>query len=323
MRTHRFVAAAASALTLAGCAQFRELVHDAGELGGTPAYEEAEETGGGTVEPFVGLDLEETLAGSLDQMEFLSGLRVAAVTPGSAAEAAGVRANDRLVKADGAAMERRDQWSAYLASKKAGDVANLTVERDGALKEVPVTIGSRGAGAIVVRGAARRFIERRKARVVVETKMDTGGGKPRALCEVVEVAPSSPLKKAGLEAGTRIAELDGVEVNGAGDFARRISELPFGASVELGVVRGAELETVDVTLYEPDRELIGFMLWPLIEWDEAADGSSSGLTFIDLWFIWIYRYQRKGETKGWSVLRFIEWGSGQGELSEEPAGGAR
>ena len=88
-------------------------------------------------------------------------------------------------------------------------------------------------------------------------------------------------------------------------------------------MRGAELETVDVTLYEPDRELIGFMLWPLIEWDEAADGSSSGLTFIDLWFIWIYRYQRKGETKGWSVLRFIEWGSGQGELSEEPAGGAR
>jgi membrane-associated protease RseP (regulator of RpoE activity) len=323
LRTHRFVAAAASALTLAGCAQFRDLVNDAGELGGTPAYEEAEEEGGGTVEPFVGLDLEETLAGSLDQMEFLSGLRVAAVTPGSAAETAGVRPNDRLVKADGAAMERREQWSAYLASKKAGDVAQLTIERDGALKEFPVTIGSRGAGAVVVRGAARRFVERKKARVVVETKMDTGGGKPRALCVVVEVAPSSPLKKAGLEAGTRIAELDGVEVNGAGDFARRISELPFGTSVELGVVRGEKLETVDVTLYQPDRELIGFTLWPIIGWEEAADSSKSELTFVDLWFIWLYRYQRKGETKAWSVLRFIEWDSGQGQLSEEPAGGAK
>jgi membrane-associated protease RseP (regulator of RpoE activity) len=176
---------------------------------------------------------------------------------------------------------------------------------------------------VVVRGAARRFVERKKARVVVETRMDTGGGKPRALCEVVEVAPSSPLKKAGLAAGTRIAELDGVEVNGAGDFARRISELPFGASVELGVVRGGKLETVDVTLYQPDRELIGFTLWPLIEWEEAADRSKSELTFVDLWFLWLYRYQRKGETKAWSVLRFIEWDSGQGQLSEEPAGGAK
>jgi S1-C subfamily serine protease len=220
LRTHRFVAAAASALTLAGCAQFRDLVNDAGDLGGTPAYEEAEEAGGGTVEPFVGLDLEETLAGSLDQMEFLSGLRVAAVTPGSAAEAAGIHSNDRLVKADGAAMERRDQWSAFLASKKAGDVAQLTIERDGALKDFPVTIGSRGAGAW---SAGRRTARRTEG---AGRRRDQDGHRRRQAARslrVVEVANSSPLKKAGLEAGTPHRRARRRRVNGAGDLLARIS----------------------------------------------------------------------------------------------------
>jgi C-terminal processing protease CtpA/Prc len=320
LRTHRIAAAVASALTLAGCIQFRDLVHDAGDLGGTPAYSEVEEAGEGTVEPFVGLDVEESLSGSLEQLEFLAGLRVAAVTPGSSAEAAGIRANDRLVKADGAAMERRDPWSAFLASKRAGDVANLTIEREGALRDVPVPVASRGAAAVAGRPAARRFVERRKARVVVETKMDATGGQPRALCEVVEVAPSSPFQKAGLGVGTRIAALDGVAVQGAGDFARRIAEKPFGAGVELGIVRGERVEPVEVTLFAPRREIIGWQLWPLFEWEESADGTTSGTTIVDLWFIWLYRYQRKGETKAWSILRFFSWESGQGQLQEEPAG---
>jgi S1-C subfamily serine protease len=139
--------AASAALTLCGCVQFRSLVTDSGELAGTPAYEEAASSeSADAVKPFVGLDVEESLAGSLDQMEFMAGLRVAAVTPGSAAETAGIHANDRLVKADGAAMERKDQWSAFLAAKKPGDTATLTLERDGGLREVPVTVASRGGG---------------------------------------------------------------------------------------------------------------------------------------------------------------------------------
>lgn len=311
--------AVSAALTLCGCVQFRSLVTDSGELAGTPAYEEvASGAAGDAVTPFVGLDVEESLAGSLDQLEFMAGLRVAAVTPGSAAESAGIRANDRLVKADGAAMERKDQWSAFLAAKKPGDTATLTLERDGGLRDVAVTVASRGGGGGAT--VARRFVERRKARVVVETVMDAAGGHARALAQVEELAPSSPLRDAGLEVGTRIVSLDGVPVQGAADFARRVSALPYGTGVTLEVVDGRGTKKVDVTLFQPRRELTQFRLWPIFGWAESADGAQSGVEIVDLWIIWLFKYERKGETRAWNILRLIHWETGQGQLSEEPAG---
>jgi membrane-associated protease RseP (regulator of RpoE activity) len=298
--------------------QFRSLVQDAGDLSGTPAFEQVADRGASAaVTPFVGVDLEESLSGSLDQLEFLAGLRVAAVIAGSPAEAAGLKANDRIVKADGAEMERRDQWSAWLSSRKPGDAATLTIERDGGLRDVKVTVAARGTAATA---ATRRFVERRKARVVVETVMDETGGKARALCQLVELAPSSPLKEAGLEVGTRVVALDGVPLQGAGDFCRRISALPYGASVKLEVVRGDGTKKLDVSLYQPPRELTQLGLWPLFGWEESADGMQSGLEIVDLWIIWLVKYERKGETRAWNILRLIHWETGQGQLSEEPAG---
>ena len=316
MRRFRWIAGAA--LTLCGCVQFRSLVQDAGDLSGAPAYEEVADSGAsGAVTPFLGVDLEESLAGALDQLEFMAGLRVAAVIAGSPAEAAGIRANDRLVKADGAEMERKDQWSAFLAGKKPGETATLTIERDGGLRDVAVAVAARGAAGTV---AARRFVERRKARVVVETVMDSSAGSSRALCQLVEVAPSSPLKQAGLEAGTRIVALDDVALQGAGDFARRISALPYGTDVKLEVVRGEKTRTIAVTLYQPPRELTQFRFWPIFGWAESADGMQSGFEVVDLWIIWLLKYERKGETRAWNFLRLIHWETGQGQLSEEPQG---
>jgi C-terminal processing protease CtpA/Prc len=317
---HRVIALA-GALTLAGCVQFRTLVQDSGDLSGAPAYEEVAESSTAAAQPFVGIEVEESIAGSLDQLEFLSGLRVAGVTPGSSAESAGVRVNDRIVRAGGAEVARRDQWSAFLAGCKPGDPAVLTVERDGALRDVTVAVVSRGAAGAP--GAARRFVERRKARVVVETVMDETGGRRRALAQVVELAPSSPLREEGITEGTKIVALDGEPVRGAADFARRVSEKPYGADVTLEIVHGDGTKKVDVTLYRPPRELTAFRLWPLFAWAEAADGSSSGCEILDLWLIWLFKYERKGETRAWNILRVIHWESGQGQLSEEPAGRSR
>lgn len=310
--------ALACALAPVGCVQFRSIVQDAGELSGTPAFEEIAPTApGDAMTPFLGVDVEESLAGSLDALEFLAGLRVAAVTAGSPAEAAGVKPNDRLVKADGAEMVRKDQWSAFLAAHHPGDQVTLALERDGGLRDVALTIAARGGAGPAT---ARRFVERRKARVVVETVLATVDGRPQALCEVVELAADSPLREAGLAAGARIAALDGTPLQGAGDFARRVSALPFGRDVELGVVADGRTKTVDVTLFEPRRELTAVRLWPLFGWAEAADGSSSGCEIVDLWLIWLFKYERKGETRAWNILRFIHWESGVGKLSEEPAG---
>jgi len=273
-------------------------------------------------QPFLGLELEESMAGSLEQMVFLGGLRVATVVPGSPAEAAGVRVGDRIVKAGRAGsppieLARVDQWSALLASMKPGDEATLSLERDGRVVDVTARAVERGAGS---RATSRRFLERRKARCIVETELVELDGRTRSAARLVELADSSPLKEEGLRPGDRLLALDGVELAGAADFARRVAAMPWGEDVKLEVLPagGGSTRKLGVELYEPDRHWTAFQVWPVVEWAEPADESRSSFELVDLWLIWLFKYERVGETRSYSILRFIAWETGVGALVEEP-----
>jgi len=67
---------------------------------------------------------------------------VQGVTTGSAAATAGLRAGDRIAAVDGRAMERFDDLARYV-SLRPEETATLTVERDGATLDLPVTFGVR------------------------------------------------------------------------------------------------------------------------------------------------------------------------------------
>ena len=66
------------------------------------------------------------------------GARVAAVTPGSPAERAGIRAGDVLVRAKTRAIRNRFDWDAALLDLRVGDQVPLVVHRT--LGDVPVTV---------------------------------------------------------------------------------------------------------------------------------------------------------------------------------------
>jgi serine protease Do len=71
---------------------------------------------------------------------------------------------------------------------------------------------------------------------------------------VAEPQPDGPAVKAGIQAGDVITTVNGQAVKDARDLAKKISGLPPGSSVKLGVVsKGAE-KTVNVTLGELPRE---------------------------------------------------------------------
>ena len=71
---------------------------------------------------------------------------------------------------------------------------------------------------------------------------------------VAEPQPDGPAVKAGIESGDVITSVNGQAVKDARDLAKRISSLPPGSTVKLGVVsKGAE-KTVNVTLGELPRE---------------------------------------------------------------------
>jgi serine protease Do len=64
---------------------------------------------------------------------------------------------------------------------------------------------------------------------------------------IEEVRDESPAAKAGLREGDVVVDVDGDRVRSARQFARLIRESPEGKSVKLGIVRGGQRQSIDVT----------------------------------------------------------------------------
>ncbi len=71
-----------------------------------------------------------------------TGVYVVEVTPGGGAEAAGVKAGDRIIAVDDTAVSSSNSVKSYLADKQVGDTVNLQVEREGKVLTLAVTLGS-------------------------------------------------------------------------------------------------------------------------------------------------------------------------------------
>jgi serine protease Do len=71
---------------------------------------------------------------------------------------------------------------------------------------------------------------------------------------VAEPQPEGPAVKAGIQSGDVITSVNGQAVKDARDLAKKISSLPPGSNVKLGVVSKGADKTVNVTLGELPRE---------------------------------------------------------------------
>jgi S1-C subfamily serine protease len=75
------------------------------------------------------------------------GVRITAVTPGSAAEAAGLEAGDVVTALDGEPVATTGELVSELRSRQPGERVTVSVTRDGETVELDVTLGERGAAA--------------------------------------------------------------------------------------------------------------------------------------------------------------------------------
>jgi len=71
------------------------------------------------------------------------GLRLVSVVAGSAAERAGMRAGDVIVRFSGASIESFEELRAALRDKHPGDIVRLVYVRDGAIHDADATLGER------------------------------------------------------------------------------------------------------------------------------------------------------------------------------------
>ena len=161
-------------------------------------------------------ELTQPLAGSFG-MKTATGALVTQVEKDSPAQAAGLKPGDVVLKLDGQAIERSSELARRVAETKPGTRATLELWRDGAAKEVAVTVGE-AKDAKAAEAAPRAAEAQGKLGVAVrplsaEERKEIGG-KEGLVVESV----SGPAEKAGIQRGDVILAVNGTPVKSAGEL---------------------------------------------------------------------------------------------------------
>ncbi|QDV08303.1 hypothetical protein Poly30_38400 [Planctomycetes bacterium Poly30] len=255
---------------------------------------------------FLGLDVRENDSGSLEELSFDPGVRVHSVIERSPAMAAGVRVDDVLLTFDGTSVATPSDLAALLGSAKGGDQVTLGMQRGDTVFDVTITL--KGGGSASDPMAEEAY--------VLDPARTRGAWGTNDGAVLVARAEDGPV--GNLPLGTRVIALDDQRiVSGRGLVRRLIGRSP-GETVELRVEApgtGRESE-VEITLQDEGRRLTRFSVPVLATYDAAADRTRESFVLLDLYFISLFRYQREGSEKNWTVLRFFQWSSGVGALDE-------
>ncbi len=135
------------------------------------------------------------------------------ITPGSAAEAAGLRQGDELVSFDGQTFETYDDFRALIAAEEPGTV-DLIIRRDGSEQTVPVTLSQR-ARVIGTIGEDLVLVDNGERVVVGATQ------------------PNGEVSRAGLESGEEVVAVNGRPIIRASDLTAAVAA---GDSLDKGNV---------------------------------------------------------------------------------------
>jgi len=103
-----------------------------------PASNGQPNNGGSVSHAQLGVSLEPTTDGQ-------AGAQVSAVSPGSAADKAGVQQGDVITTVDGKAMKSGDDVAGAISAKSAGDTVELTISRNGTTTTVTATLDAKSS----------------------------------------------------------------------------------------------------------------------------------------------------------------------------------
>jgi membrane-associated protease RseP (regulator of RpoE activity) len=210
------------------------------------------------------------------------GVGVIQVVKGSAAEKAGLKKDDVILRFDGEPVTNVRKLNRLVSEASADQTVRLTISRGGAEQEVSVTLSKRSdvEGLFgsqirdeVLRGMENNFPQIKSGdgnfvfsfganrRIGVSTQTltkqlaDYFGVSDGGLL-ITSVNENSPAAKAGLKAGDVITAVDGEKVATSGDIVRAINKKQDG-DITLTVVSNHSTRTVTLTPEKkPERQLI-------------------------------------------------------------------
>jgi serine protease Do len=175
-------------------------------------------------------------------MKSAGGALVSTVEKASPAEAAGLKAGDVVLKLDGKPIERSGDLARRIAETKPGTRATLEVWREGATKELAVTVGeAKDAQAVAAAPAAPE--KQGKLGVGVRSLSDAErkelGGKEGLVVESV----AGPAAKAGIQRGDVILAVNGTPV-------KTVDELREAVNRKAGAI-AVLVQREDAQIYVP------------------------------------------------------------------------
>ena len=144
------------------------------------------------------------------------GALVAAVEPGGPAAKAGIRAGDVLLGLNGRAIERSAELPPLVAAVKPGERASLELWRDGARKNVGVTVGALEPASVAAAPAAEPAAGKLglAVRPLTEEERRQLHGAQGLLVE----RASGAAARAGIQAGDVVSAVNGKPVNSASEL---------------------------------------------------------------------------------------------------------
>lgn len=210
------------------------------------------------------------------------GVGVIQVVKGSAAEKAGLKKDDVILRFDGEVVTNVRKLNRLVSEASADQTVRLTISRGGAEQEVSVTLSKRsnveGLFGNQIRDEVFRSMENNfpqiktgdgnfvfsfgaNRRIGISTQTLTKQladyfGVSDGGILITSVNENSPAAKAGLKAGDAITAVDGEKVASSGDIVRAINKKQDG-DITLTIVSNHSTRTVTLTPEKnPERQVI-------------------------------------------------------------------
>ena len=140
---------------------------------------------------------------------------------GSAAESAGLKVNDVIVKIDGISTGSQSKLMELVGRKRPGETVVVTVNRDGAVKDFNVILKNKDGNTNIVKGevASNVISEYLGAKLSNLSEGDKAKYKVSGGAKVTEVDPNGRLGYQGFEKGFVITKIDEKPVANAKEVA--------------------------------------------------------------------------------------------------------
>ncbi len=174
-------------------------------------------------------------------MDGANGPVISEVVPNSAADKAGLKADDVITKINDTTVASASDAANAIHALKVGDTVTITVTRDGSSQTVTATL--EGASTVSPAQPITPATPNPQTPVLGVTLQDSANGPA-----IGQVLPGSAADKAGLKAGDVITKINDTDVKTVQDAATAIHALKVGDTVTITITRDGSSQTVTATL---------------------------------------------------------------------------